>query len=126
MSNRDRKYTPGGTDQVNGNYEDDYTIGSRAARLYMAERGRWPAARGRVFGSRLHELKKGDEETPAQAQRMITEAFEPLLSSGEMGALEVSSEYIVGRDDALGNVVTWVDNTSSDGSSHERESGRQG
>lgn len=123
---RDRKYTPGGTDQTSGNYEDDYSIASRAGRLYMMERGNWPAARGRTDGSRLHTLKKTDENVAAEAERMIKEAFEPLISTGEMGDIEVSSDYIPGREDALGNTVVWTDNTSGDSLIHERTSGRQG
>lgn len=123
---RDRKYTPGGTDHTDGNYEEDHSIASRAARLYMAERGRWAAARGRRVGTRLHELEKIDEHTAAEAERMIREGFEPLLTSGEMGALEVSAEYIPNRDDALGNTVVWTDNTSGDSITHERSPGRQG
>ncbi len=126
MSNRDRKYTPGGTDHTDGNYENDYSIASRAGRLYCMERGNWPAARGRTDGSRLHTLTKADEDTPAEAERMIREAFEPLLATGEMGALEVNPEIVPGRDDALANSVGWTDNTSGDTITHERAPSRQG
>lgn len=126
MSARDRKYTPGGSDHADGNYEVDHTIASRAGRLYMMERGKWIGGRGRVLGSRLHEIQKADEDTPAEARRMIEEAFEPLLSSGEMTDLSVASESIVGREDALGNTVIWTDTTMGDSVARERTSGRKG
>ncbi len=122
----DRKYTPGGTEQTAGNYEDDNTIASRAGRLYMLEEGNWPAARGRTDGSRLHTLEKDDGTAHAEAERMIVEAWEPLTESGEMGAIEVTPEFIAGRDDVLGNTVVWTDNTQSDSLGHERAAGRQG
>ncbi len=124
---RDRKYTPGGSDHDDtGSYEDDHSIASRAGRLFMMERGNWIGGRGRQIGSRLHTLKKIDEQSPAEVQRMVAEAFEPLTSTGEMGALEVSSELIPGSDNALGDSVTWTDHTQADSVSHERSSGRQG
>lgn len=122
----DRKYTPHGTDQTDGDYEADHSIASRAARLYCAERGRWIGGRGRKIGSRIHELKKDDGSAHAEARLMIIEAFEPLTASGEMGAIEVTPEHVPGRDDVLGNTVTWTDNTSGDSLTHERSSGRQG
>ena len=128
MNSRDRKYIPGGTDhEDDGNYDEDHSIASRAGRLYMMERGRWPAARGLIKrGSRIHELKKIDEHTVALAQRYTEQAFEPLTSTGEMGAVEVNAEFIPGREDALGNTVVWTDNTQGDSLTHERSSGRQG
>lgn len=122
----DRKYIPGGSSQVDGNYETDHSIGSRAARLYMMRRGQWPGGRGRQVGSRLHDMEKIDDNAPAEAARMITEAFEPLTSSGEMSGLEVSPDFIAGRDDVLTSDVTWTDNTSGDSLTHERAGGRQG
>jgi phage gp46-like protein len=122
----DRKYTPGGSNLVDGNFERDYTIASQAGRLYMAERGNWIGGRGRLMGSRLHELEKTDDETPAEAERMIAEAFEPLTSTGKMTNLEVSSDFVPGREDALANDVDWTDTTQGDSLGHERESGRQG
>lgn len=122
---RDRKYTPGGSDHVDGNYEDDHSIASRAGRLFMMERGKWIGGRGRKIGSRLHALKKADEHTTAEARLMIAEAFEPLTATGEMGAIEVTPEFVPGRDDVLGNTVTWTDNTQGDSMIHERSDGRQ-
>ena len=125
MSN-DRKYTPGGTDQTDGNYEDDHSIASRAGRLDMMEKGKWVGGRGRNDGSRLHTLTKDDGTAHAEAERMIVEAWEPLTSTGEMGAIEVSPEFVPGREDVLGDEVVFTDNTQGDSLTHELADGRQG
>lgn len=122
----DRKYTPGGTYQTAGDYEDDHSIMSRAGRLVKMRRGKWLGGRGRQVGSRLDELTKADENTGAEAERIFAEAFAPLLEAGEMTGLEVSPEFFAGRDDVLLNGVDFTDNTSRDSLTHERTSGRKG
>jgi hypothetical protein len=59
----DRKYTQGGANAVNGNYETDDGIGSRALRLICAKKGKWPGGRGRVIGGEFHNLEKMDDDT---------------------------------------------------------------
>jgi hypothetical protein len=114
----DRLYTHSGTDAVNGNYETDDTIGSRALRLVAAKRGQWPGGRGRLMGSRFGELLKLEPETENEVPNMVAEAWEPLVSRGEMSDIQVSTEVDMDRTGVLGFEANFTDRTTGDSLSH--------
>lgn len=114
----DRLYTHSGTNAVSGNYETDDTIGSRALRLIAAKRGRWPGGRGRLLGSRFHELLKLDEETKNEVPNMVAEAWEPLTSRGELSDIDVTTELSEDITGALSFEANFTDRTTGDSLKH--------
>lgn len=123
MAKRDKLYAHRGADTVAGNYEADYSAGSRALRLTSAKRGRWIGGRGRVIGSELNNLEKMDDETIAEAPGMIETALAPLTEIGEISDIEITSAPVGAREGTLGNYVEYNDNTSHDGGKHELSGG---
>jgi phage gp46-like protein len=122
--NDDKLYSPGGADAVDGNYARDLTIASRAGRLYQAKRGFWPGGRGRIIGNDLFNLKKFDEQTPADVARMVDAAWEPLTASGEMSDIVVHPEALA--EGVLGNEIDFTDRTIGDTISRTLPTGRKG
>ena len=108
----DRKYTQGGATMVDGNYEKDKTIGSRALRLQCAKRGKWPGGRGRIIGSRLADLEKLDEESENEIPGMVEEAWEPLTATGEMTDINVTSEVLDNPPGAVEFNADFTDRTT--------------
>jgi phage gp46-like protein len=121
----DRKYTQGGATAVDGNYETDDGIGSRALRLICAKRGKWPGGRGRLLGGRFHELEKMDDDTVNELPGMVDEALEPLTETGEATDVEVTSEQDPNVDGALSFNADFTDRTTGDSIKHELPVGWQ-
>jgi len=119
----DRKYTQGGANTVDGNYETDDGIGSRGLRLICAKRGKWPGGRGRVIGGEFHNLEKMDEETVNELPGMVDDALEPLTVTGEATDVEVTSEADPNIDGALSFDADFTDRTTGDNIKHTLPTG---
>jgi hypothetical protein len=117
MSTRDDKYTHGGTDDVDGEYEETNSVAARVGRLITMERGNWPGSGGVTMGSELYTLIHDTPENRAAIPGMIETALEPLSAAGEIDNIVTSVVDI--RDGAIGFVVTYTDKTTGDSSSHE-------
>jgi hypothetical protein len=60
------------------------------------ERGRWPGARDKKIGSRLHELIEDTEENRNAIPDIVKEAWQPLTDEGSIDNIQVEVGSVTG------------------------------
>ncbi len=91
----DRLVTLNGVVMESGSMLRTTTVAARVFRHLMAWRGYWPGGNGRLFGCAAWERMQtatDDAQTRADIMRDFEEALDPLVQSGSIHTVEISTK----------------------------------